>query len=116
MIEKVKKALSLALDCYEVDVGMLYKRLVNDRLPLKEELEELKQRWIDLRILSIKVGNTTLKQLAELLEQGKLVKLSDSQRPAHSSYRLFDTQAELRAYDLGRKDVLQAGFKKVEPL
>jgi len=64
-------------------------------------------------ILSIKVGSITLRQLLELLEQGKLVKLSDNQE--HPSFlTLGGIAAELVSRCREADD--KAGFKKVEPL
>ena len=65
------------------------------------------------KILSIKLGNITLKELIELYDKGKLVKMADEQSLPKVPYIPNGID---KVYERAQADMLKAGFKKVEPL
>jgi len=72
------------------------------------------------QILSIKLGETTLRGLIELYDKGKLVKLADDQMLPRNPYYLDEDMGKssprFSSYEEGIGDMLKANFKKVKPL
>jgi len=78
--------------------------------------------------LDTKLGSHTLKEIIQMIDDKKLVKLSENQDLPENPYH-FDTNApfaymeytdedyaKLHTYTEAQQDMLKAGFRKVEPL
>jgi len=74
---------------------------------------------VAMDILSIKLGSHTLGEIIQMIDDKKLVKLSENQNLPENFYELgIDDlrSAKYHSWDDCQKDMLKAGFRKVEPL